>query len=85
MSYPKLVPAPAHKTRSMKTWNGRVEVVAQTPDLNPMTTFGMNWSTNFAPGLLAENLHILLQIPTATVQNLVEAVKMAKGQGLTQN
>ena len=52
--------APVHKARSIQKCFVEFGVEehdwpAQSPDLNPSNTFGMNWNANCEPGLIAQH------------------------------
>ena len=52
--------APVHKVRSIQKWVVEIGVEeldspAQSPDLNPIDTFGMNWNADCEPGLITQH------------------------------
>ena len=57
--------APMHRSRYIQEWFAEIGVEeldwpAQSPDLNPSNTFGMNWNADSEPGLIAQH-----QCPTS--------------------
>uniref|UniRef100_A0A4W5PUX2 Leptin receptor n=1 Tax=Hucho hucho TaxID=62062 RepID=A0A4W5PUX2_9TELE len=69
--------ASVHKARSIQKWFVEICVEgldwsAQSPDLNSIEHFGINWNDNCEPGLIAQRQCPTSQVTAAMFQHLVE-------------